>query len=280
MGSVAAELAPKPHISVMPFQPPSLGSRLAAWLPFVLSAALAALGIRIALREPLIAIALIVVLVALMAPGIRERRRIRRVLQSGDVRSVMAAWTESFTRVPHPETLGPLITATAFASCGWIEQARTALERAVKGPIWEAALEHRLVVETLLDTFEGERLAALEKAERLCELPLPAAGPFVRGRVRTLRAAMAALARAFARMPRQGDMSLLEQAAKTNPLIHWPMRYAAAILAIDGGDAHRARRLIGDAPPWPSESAFHAFHAEIAPIIGLPMRADPEADEA
>lgn len=248
-------------------------------MPFVLSAALAALGIRIAFREPLIALILSAFVVILMLPGIRERRRIRRVLQSGDVRSVMAAWIESFNRVPHPETLGPLITATAFASCGWIEQARSSLSRAVRGPIWEAALEHRLVVETLLDTYEGDRTAALEKAEQLCALPLPVAGPFLRGRVRTLRIAMAALARAFARMPRRGDISLLEQAAASNPLIHWPMRYAAAIVAVDHGDVGRARKLIGDAPLWPAESAFFEFHGEIAPMIGLPLReAKPEPE--
>lgn len=241
-------------------------------MPFVLSAALAALGIRIALREPWIAVGLVFLLVGLMLPSVRERRRVRRILQSGDVRSVMGAWTESATRVPHPETLGPLITATAFASCGWIEQARTSLERAVRGPVWDAALEHRLVIETLLDTFEGERAEALEKAERLCALPLPAAGPLLRGRIRTLRAALAAFARAFARMPRRGDVSLLEQAAKTNPLIHWPMRYAAAILAIDDGDVERARKLIADAPAWPAESAFHSFHEEIGSMVGLPSR--------
>lgn len=242
-------------------------------MPFVLSAALAALGIRIAFREPLVAILLAGLLGMMLLPGIRERRRVRRVLQSGDVRSVMAAWAGSFSRVPHPETLGPLITATAFASCGWIDQARASLERAVRGAAWDAALEHRLIVETLLDTFEGERASAIEKAERLCALPLPVTGPFLRGRVRTLRAAMAALARAFARMPRRGDSSLLEQASKANPLIHWPMRYAAAIVAVDAGEMGRARRLIEDAPPWPPESAFQVFHAEIASLIGLPAQA-------
>jgi len=262
----------------MALEPPSLGSRLAAWLPFVLSAALAALGIRIALREPWLAIALAFVVATLMLPGLRERRRIRRVLQSGDIRSVLSAWTESFTRVPHPETLGPLITATAFASCGWIEQARTSLSRASRGPVWDAAIEHRLIVETLLDCFEGERIAAIEKAERLAALPLPVTGPFLRARIRTLRAAMGALARAFARMPRRGDRSLLEQAAGSNPLIHWPMRYAASIIAIDEGDVARARRLIADAPAWPTESAFHAFHAELATIVGLPMPASVEPE--
>ena len=256
---------------MMALEPPSLGSRIAAWLPFVLSAALAALGIRIALREPLLAIALAAVVALLMLPGIRERRRIRRILQSGDIRSVLAAWTENFHRVPHPETLGPLITATAFASCGWIEQARNSLARAMRGPVWDAAIEHRLIVEILLDAFEGDRMAAIEKAERLGALPLPVTGPFLRARIRMLRAAMGALARAFARMPRRGDRALLEQAASSNPLIHWSMRYAAAIVAIDEGDVAGARRLIAEAPPWPVESAFHDFHAELSAILGLPQ---------
>lgn len=252
----------------MPVRP--LRSWIAAWGPFVLSAALAALGVRLALRDPVLAALLAIVIALLLLPGARERRRVRRRLQSGDVRIVMAAWSESFARVPYPETLGPLMAATAFASCGWVEQARTALGRAARGPVWEAALEHRLFVETILHTFEGDREASLEKAARLSALPLPVTGPFAAGRVRTLREALGALARAFAHVSRRGDLALLEHAAEKNPLVFWPLRYAAAIVAVDGGDLGRARRLLSSAPSWPEGTVFHSFHAEIAPRVGLP----------
>jgi hypothetical protein len=103
----------------------------------------------------------------------------------------------------------------------------------------------------------------MAKAELLSALPLPAVGPFVRDRVTTLRAAAGALASAFARNPRKGDLSMLESAARRNPLVHWAMRYAAAVSYIDRGQAGRARRMIEEAPSWPAESAFHDFHAEL-----------------
>jgi hypothetical protein len=46
------------------------------------------------------------------------------------------------------------------------------------------------------------------------------------------------------------------------------MRYAAAVVAIDEGDPGRARGLLADAPAWPEESTFKAFHREIAGLIG------------
>jgi hypothetical protein len=144
-----------------------------------------------------------------------------------------------------------------------VDRARAELARAAKGEAWEAALEHRLFVETLLDAFEGHRQEAVAKAELLSTLPLPAVGPFVRDRVTTLRAAAGALARAFARKPQRGDLAMLESAARRNPLVHWAMRYAAAVSYVDLGEASRARRLISEAPAWPAESAFRDFHAEL-----------------
>jgi len=248
--------------------PPSpLGAKLAAWAPFVLSAALAAMGLRMAAREPLTG-ALFAVLVTLMLlPGYLARRRLREVLRSGDVRSVLRAWAGNLARLPYPETMGPLITAAAFASSGWVEQARTALERSVRGPAWEAALEHRLFVETLLDAFEGDREGALAKASRLSSLPLPAAGPFMRGRVKSLRDALTAFARAFAHVSDPTDMKLLERASKLSPLVHWAMRYAAAVAAIDHGRIAHARKLLDTAPPWPEGSAFRSFHKELSGVL-------------
>lgn len=237
-------------------------------LRFILSAALVAVGIRLAAKDPVSA-ALAVVLVAVMVvPSLVAQKRVREVLRSGDVRSVLHAWSSNIAAMPHPETMGPLITAAAFASCGWVEQARTALDRSVRGPIWEAAIEHRLFVETLLDAFEGDREGALQKASRLAALPMPPAGRFVKGRVRVLRGALSAFARAFAHASQPGDLQLLERASKKSPLVHWAMRYAAAVVAIDHGDPGHAKKLIEAAPAWPDSSAFRVFHEELSTILG------------
>jgi hypothetical protein len=232
-------------------------------MPFVASAALAAVAIELAFRAPIVALGLAVLAALALTPQLVARRRVRRLLLSGDVDAVLAAWRVALDHVPHRETMAPLIAATALAANGMLERARVELGRAARGEAWEAALEHRLFVETLLDAFEGDRLVAVAKAERLRALPLPPVGPFVRERVSTLRAAAGALARAFAHSPTSGDVRVLEAAARRNPLVHWAMRYAAAVACVDGGDRSMAKKLLRGAPEWPEGSAFRDFHAEL-----------------
>ena len=246
--------------------PPSSGLFLAR-TTFVLSAAAVALALRIVAHKPLVSVLVAAVAVAMTVPGCLARRRTREVLRSGDVNSVLLAWSGNLAKLPYRETMEPLVTAAAFASCGWVEQARTALGRSARGPAWEAALEHRLFVETLLDAFEGDRTGALAKAARLGTLPLPLAGPLLQGRVRVLRGALAAFARAFAHEGTEGDLALLEQASKKSPLVHWAMLYAAAVVAIDLGLHPHAKKLLATAPPWPEGSAFFAFHEELMDLV-------------
>jgi hypothetical protein len=234
---------------------------------FVLSAAAVALALRSAANRPAAAALVAMLLLTMAIPGYLARRRVREVLRSGDVHSVLTAWSGNFARLPYRETMEPLVTAAAFASCGWVEQARTALRRSVRGPAWDAALEHRLFVETLLDAYEGDREGALAKAARLGALPIPFAGPFLQGRVRVLRDALAAFARAFAHEGTPSDLALLERASKKSPLVHWAMLYAAAVLSIDLGNLSYARKLLAQAPPWPEDSAFSAFHEELMDLV-------------
>jgi hypothetical protein len=234
---------------------------------FVLSAAAVAFGLHSAANRPLTAALVGVVVLATAIPGYLARRRVREVLRSGDVHSVLTAWSSNLARLPYRETMEPLVTAAAFASCGWVEQARTALGRSVRGPAWDAALEHRLFVETLLDAFEGDRAGALAKAARLASLPMPLAGPFLQGRVRVLREALAAFARAFAHEGTPSDLALLERASKKSPLVHWAMLYAAAVVSIDLGNRSNARKLLATAPLWPEGSAFCAFHEELIDLV-------------
>jgi hypothetical protein len=234
----------------------------------VISALCAVIVAEMAWHDPRYLLPFLAITVVTILPAALARRRMRRLLMSGDVKRVLGTWEGSIDRVMYPETMAPLMAATAYAAYGWIEAGRRALERAVKGPAWDAALEQRLFVETLLDTFEGERAQALEKAEALERLPLPSAGPFARARIARLRRGIAAMARAFAHSTKQSDAKSLRKAAVSSPLIHWAMRYALAVVAVDTGDKDQAHRLLEGAPPWPAESAFKSFHEELAAELG------------
>lgn len=237
--------------------------RLPRTLAFVVSAALAAVALHVAWQRPDLAAAFLGAAAVLLAARWFSRRRLRRLLLSGDVDAVLARWSGSLARVPHPATMGPLMVATALAAYGRTSRARAALATAARGSAWEAALEHRLFVDALLLTFEGDRDGALDTAARMARLPLPNAGSAMQGRIRLLRGAIGAFARAFAHRSVPGDRALLELASKVSPLVAWAMRYAAAVVAIDAGELPEARALVRGAPPWPPESALHLFHEEI-----------------
>lgn len=232
-------------------------------LPIVVAALSAVLAAQMIARDTRLLVPLLALAALLFAPAAVGRWRMRRLLMSGDVERVIGTWEGSIDRVPYRETMAPLLKATAYASYGWIEAARRALERAVRGPAWDAAIEQRLFVETLLDTFEGDRDGALRKAQALEALPMPSTGLFARRRVALLRHGLAALARAFAHASREGDARVLARAAGASPLVHWAMRYAAAIVAVDRGRARDVQALLSGAPSWPNDSAFHTYHTEL-----------------
>jgi hypothetical protein len=247
----------------MPTTGPRRAPRAFSFLPLAVAALSAILAAQMIGRDPRSAIPLVALTALLLVPAVVGRWRMRRLLMSGDVERVIGTWEGSISRVPHPETVAPLLRATAYASYGWIEAARRALAHAVKGPAWDAAIEQRLFVETLLDTFEGDREGAMRKAEVLQALPMPSAGLLARRRVALLRGGLAALARAFAHASRDGDAELLGKAAGASPLVHWAMRYAKAVVELDRGRAREVPGLLADAPVWPKESAFHTYHEEL-----------------
>jgi hypothetical protein len=218
---------------------------------------------QLAARDPRYAPVVLVLAVAAALPGLMGRWRMRKLFLSGDVERVLGAWQGSFLRVPHRDTMAPLLQATAYASYGLVDSARRSLERAAKGPAWEMAIEQRLFVETLLDSFEGDRDAAVRKAQALESMPVAGGTWLTRRRVTMLRGGLAALARAFAHSSRAGDERALARAAGVTPLVHWAMRYAAAIVAIDAGRRARVPVLLSGAPSWPQESAFHGYHVEL-----------------
>ena len=95
----------------------------------------------------------VAVAAALTFPAWRTRRRMRRLLLSGDVPRILGTWEPSLLRVSYPRTMAPLMSATAYAAYGFIDAARTCLDRAARGPAWDAAVEQRLFVEALLDVY-------------------------------------------------------------------------------------------------------------------------------
>ena len=248
---------------------PGPGPRPLRRLPLIISAVCAITIAQMAWHDPRYLLPAALVAAMIVIPPALARRRMRQLLLSGDVKRVLGSWEGAIERVMFPETMAPLMAATAYAAYGWVDAGRTALERAVKGPAWDAAVEQRLFIEALLDTFQGDRVGGLLKAEELERMPLPQAGPFGRLRIARLRRGITALARAFAHRSDRADFKRLKSAASSTPLMHWAMRYGAAVVAIDQGDLVGARELIAGAPPWPEQSAFRVFDAELRDLIAV-----------
>lgn len=238
-------------------------SRLLRVVLFVASAGLFAALVQFSLRFPLIGAGAVALVGGYLAWRWWSTTRVVRMLRRGEVHEIIAHWSDGLDSTPHADTIAPLVTATAFAAFGRVDDARKALASAARGPAWEAAIEHRIFLDALLSTFEGDADHARTQVARLVTLPMPERRELA-DRVSALREAVAALVRAFQHRSVPGDLDRLEQASESSPLVHWAMRYAAAIVAIDSGDRDRAKGLIANAPAWPQESAFRSFHQEIA----------------
>jgi hypothetical protein len=245
--------------------------RRALWL--ISSAAIVGFSLHIGQRSPALGLLLLALFAFTQLPEARRQLRLRRLMRSGNLGAMLEAYHPTLERLPHPETLGPLMVAAALAANGMVDRARRALVRAARGEAWEAALEHRWFVETLMEAFDGDRGLALDRAESLEKLPLPRASASLQKRVRALRAALTALARAFARRSHDDDAELMEAAAEHSPLVHWAMRYGAVVAYLERGERRSAQRLLESAPAWPADSAFRAFQEELASLAAEPRAA-------
>lgn len=240
-----------------------LVGRVVAQIPVLLSAGLVALAIILAPEYPGVALLLVLASCTAIIPPVVARIRFRRILLSGDVERVLAAWRGALGSRPHAHDAEPLVAAIAFAAYGWVDEARLWLQRARCRRLAGATEEQRLFVQTLVEAFDGDRSEAVQMADAIAALPVPDVGARLQRRVILLRSSLGALARAFAHTARPGDLEVLEAAAHASPLVSWAMRYAAAIVAVDRNELSRARRFIDGAPSWPQESAFRRFHAEL-----------------
>jgi hypothetical protein len=255
----------------MPY--PGLLNRVLSRAPVVASAALGALALVFAGQHPLLSLALLALSALAVLPPLVARARFRRILLSGDVERVVAIWRRSVRGATYADAVEPLMAAIAFAAYGWVDEARANLMRARLRPESQVAEEHCLFVEALVEAFDGDRADAMQKANALTLLPIPNVGARLQRRVLLLRASLAALTRAFAHAAQSGDQELLERAARSSPLVSWAMRYAAAVIAIDHHEPIRAQTLIANAPLWPEQSAFQAFHRELQQRLEPPPSA-------
>lgn len=246
---------------IMNLLPTTLDAALAR-APVVLSAALAALAIHRATEQPVIAALLLLASLGAFVPPILARRRMRRLLLSGDAPRIADIWRSAVERTDDPGSTEAVVSALAFVAYGWVDEARRQLHRISSDPDAPEA-EHRLFINTLIEAFDGDRQRAVEMARALESLPVPPASSSVKRQVILLRSAVAALARSFARQSRAGDVEILERMANSSPLVSWAMRYAAAVAALDQHQPRRAQMLLQGAPDWPPQSAFRSFHREI-----------------
>jgi hypothetical protein len=259
------------------FEQSSPAFRLIRRALFVVSAALVALSIQMAFCRPWLSVVLALLSLVALVPPFLARRKFRALLLSGDAERVVALWREAAMHESHDESTVRLIAATAFAAYGWVQEARAQLQRLRLGPASDATAEHRLFVETLLEAFDGDRNHAVQMANAMVALPVPPVGRKLRDQVLLLRASVGALARAFAHHSQPGDLELLDLVSRSSPLVSWAMRYAAAIVAVDLGQLRRAHALLANAPAWPPQSAFRAFHDElVAQVSSLDMPTDGE----
>ena len=133
--------------------------RTALWL--LSAAATVAFALHLGTQSKPLALLLLVAFALTQLPSLLRQLRFRRLMRSGDLGKVLQAYHPTLARLPHPETLGPLMVAAALAAHGLVDRARRALDRAARGEAWEAALEHRWFVETLMETFDGDRAHAV-----------------------------------------------------------------------------------------------------------------------
>lgn len=244
---------------------PSLQRRALAYGQFLLSAAGVSVGVHFALMDAWLGGLLFGGALLVAAPQLRARRRMRKLLSSGDLEAILDVWSATVEELPNYRTTAPLARATALIAHGLTAQATQSLDRAVRGSAWDRAIEHRLFVETLVDAFNGHTTQAMDKAQTLRALPLPAS-LWARSRANTLRHGAEALARTFAHCSKSGDLRKLSAAGQDHPLVHWAMRYARVVGYIDRGKFDRALRLLDPAPEWKKDSVFHAFQIELLAV--------------
>jgi hypothetical protein len=234
-------------------------SRLISGLRFIASAGAAASTLHFAAQGRFGAAALFLVLggASVVVPELLERSRRRAVYRSGNVREVLDAALSEGCR---SESAIVLKRALAFASLGVTGPARLALQGRPKKALSEDEREELLMIEALVEAFDGEHTNAHRRIAALELLPLTEG---FEKRSRALRQCLAAIVRAFDGHSEDGDLELLLKGRDNYPILHWATCYAAAVLCARRGERGLVRALLTGAPKWSNDSAFELLHRDL-----------------
>ena len=227
------------------------------------TAAILALAWMALVNAWLLIIPILLGIAANVYPRWKARERLHEIIDRGDVRALLRAWRGSVPTMTHAETAIPLMIATAYAAFGWVDEARRARAHIIPGLAHEVSREQLEFIDVLLEVYEGDRDAARHRAESLAKMPVESGGRAASARVLAVRRGLLAITRAFVHQATAEDARALIDVRIPVPILIWPLRYAEAIVAVDGGNLDLARTLLASAPAWPENSVFCTFHREL-----------------
>lgn len=236
--------------------------RAAGLVRFIASAAAVAYSIRLVLagRWVLASTFVLLALPLLLVPEFLERRRRRAVYRSGNMSEIVETALLEVEDSDHEQIA--LQRALALAALGVTGPARIALQAWRHRSPSDEEYERLLVVEVLIEAFEGEHTGAHQRAATLSSLPRPETRGDER-RSTAIRECMSAIVRAFDGRPEPGDLDRLLRGPEVLPVLHWVTRYAAAAVCSQRGARDAVRALLAGAPVWPEESAFAMLHRDL-----------------
>lgn len=236
-------------------------SRILGPLRFIASAAAVAYAIRALVygRYVLVALMVLLAFATVFVPEVLERMRRRAVYRSGNVRDILhTALLETDSESENSVTLK---RALAFAALGVTGPARLALQSRPRRALSDEEREELLIIEALVEAFDGEHTNATRRVAALELLPLPTGG--AERRARSVRRCLAAIVRAFDGRSEQDDLEVLVRGPEVLPILYWATRYAAAAVCAQRGARDAVQTLLAEAPAWPEESAFSLLHRDL-----------------
>lgn len=241
--------------------------RTAGVVRFIASAAAVAYSIRLVLagRWVLASAFALLAVPLFLVPEYLERRRRRAVYRSGNLQEILETALLEVRDEGHERMA--LHRALALAALGVTGPARLVLQTWRHRHVSDEEHEQLLIVEVLIEAFEGEHTGAYGRASQLRSLPRPET-PGNERRSQAVRDCMAAIVRAFDGRSEAGDLEHLLRGPEVLPVLHWVTRYAAAAICAQRGARDAVATLLQGAPVWPEESAFALLHRDLTMDIG------------
>ena len=130
--------------------------RTALWL--LSAAATIAFALHLGTQSKPLGLLLLVAFALTQLPPLLRQLRFRRLMRSGDLGKVLKAYHPTLARLPHPETLGPLMVAAALAAA--FASDPTARVLTVEADLGAPALGRALGLDVMPTTDFGKQLGA------------------------------------------------------------------------------------------------------------------------